>query len=53
MPPEVQEQVAARHPLKRMGTPQDVAHTALFLASDVAAWPTGLTIDVAGGRITR
>ncbi|MEU9498907.1 SDR family NAD(P)-dependent oxidoreductase [Streptomyces sp. NPDC048196] len=53
MPPEVQEQVAALHPLRRMGTPQDVAHTALFLASDAAAWLTGLTIDVAGGRITQ
>ncbi|MYV99553.1 SDR family NAD(P)-dependent oxidoreductase [Streptomyces sp. SID3343] len=52
MPPDVQEQVAALHPLRRLGTPDDVASTALFLASDAAAWLTGLTIDVAGGRIT-
>jgi 3-oxoacyl-[acyl-carrier protein] reductase len=52
MPPAVQEQVAALHPLRRLGTPDDVAQLALFLASDAACWLTGLTIDVAGGRIT-
>jgi 3-oxoacyl-[acyl-carrier protein] reductase len=52
MPPAVQEQVAALHPLRRLGTPDDVAQVALFLASDAAGWLTGLTIDVAGGRIT-
>jgi 3-oxoacyl-[acyl-carrier protein] reductase len=52
MPPAVQEQVAALHPLRRLGTPDDVAQVALFLASDAARWLTGLTIDVAGGRIT-
>jgi 3-oxoacyl-[acyl-carrier protein] reductase len=40
------------HPLRRLGVPDDVAHVALFLASDAASWLTGLTIDVAGGRIT-
>jgi len=52
MPPAVQEQVAAMHPLHRLGTTDDVAQVALFLASDAAGWLTGLTIDVAGGRIT-
>ncbi|MEY9864273.1 3-oxoacyl-[acyl-carrier protein] reductase [Catenulispora sp. GAS73] len=52
MPTEVQEQVAAMHPLGRLGTTTDVASAALFLASDAASWLTGLTIDVAGGRIT-
>jgi 3-oxoacyl-[acyl-carrier protein] reductase len=52
MPPAVQEQVAALHPLRRLGTPDDVAQVALFLASDAASWLTGLTIDVAGGRLT-
>lgn len=53
MPPAVKEQVAALHPLRRLGTPDDVAQVALFLSSDAAAWLTGLTIDVAGGRITQ
>ncbi|MEU8433829.1 SDR family NAD(P)-dependent oxidoreductase [Streptomyces sp. NPDC029216] len=52
MPADVQAKVAALHPLGRMGTPEDVAETALFLASDSASWLTGLTIDVAGGRVT-
>jgi 3-oxoacyl-[acyl-carrier protein] reductase len=47
---EVQRQVAAMAPLGRMGTPQDIASTALFLASDSSSWLTGLTLDVAGGR---
>ncbi|MFJ1752109.1 SDR family NAD(P)-dependent oxidoreductase [Kitasatospora sp. NPDC088134] len=52
MPAEVQRRVADTHPLARLGTPQDVASAALFLASDAAGWLTGLTVDVAGGRIT-
>jgi 3-oxoacyl-[acyl-carrier protein] reductase len=40
------------HPLGRMGTPHDVANAALFLASDASSWLTGVTIDVAGGRVT-
>ncbi|MFL6051405.1 MAG: SDR family NAD(P)-dependent oxidoreductase [Actinoallomurus sp.] len=52
MPAEVREKVAAMHPLRRIGTTDDVAQTALFLASEAASWLTGLTIDVAGGRIT-
>jgi 3-oxoacyl-[acyl-carrier protein] reductase len=52
MPAQVREQVAARHPLGRLGSTEDVAQVALFLAAEVASWLTGLTIDVAGGRIT-
>lgn len=51
MPPEVREQVARMHPLGRMGEPQDVAQAALFLLSCNASWITGVTLDVAGGRI--
>jgi 3-oxoacyl-[acyl-carrier protein] reductase len=52
MPLEQQEQVAKYFPLQRLGQPSDVAATAVFLASDAAAWLSGLTIDVAGGRIS-
>jgi 3-oxoacyl-[acyl-carrier protein] reductase len=38
-------------PLGRLGTPQDVAHAVLFLASDDAAYITGTTIVVDGGQI--
>jgi 3-oxoacyl-[acyl-carrier protein] reductase len=39
------------HPIKRLGTPEDVARAALFLASDDAAWITGIILDVAGGAV--
>jgi 3-oxoacyl-[acyl-carrier protein] reductase len=38
-------------PLGRLGTPQDVAHAVLFLASDEAAYITGTTIVIDGGQI--
>ena len=38
-------------PLGRLGTPREVAHAALFLASDEAAYITGTTIVVDGGQI--
>ena len=52
MPPEIAKQVAEMHPLRRIGETADVAEAAVFLASDSASWLTGITIDVAGGRIT-
>lgn len=37
-------------PLKRMGTSEDIAGAALFLASDLSAFVTGQTLCVAGGQ---
>ena len=39
------------HPIKRLGTPEDVAQAALYLASDDSAWVTGIILDVAGGAV--
>lgn len=39
-------------PLKRGGTPEDVANLCLFLASDMSAYITGQTINVCGGMLT-
>jgi len=50
-PQEWREKMAAAIPLGRLGTPEDVALAALFLASDSAAWITGVTLDVAGGYV--
>ena len=41
------------HPLRGLGSPADVAHAALFLASDAASWVTGVVLDVAGGAVLR
>jgi 3-oxoacyl-[acyl-carrier protein] reductase len=50
--PEAQRpQLVDAHPLKRLGTPEDIARAALFLASDGAAWITGVILDVAGGAV--
>ncbi len=51
MSEERQREVAALAPLGRLGAPEDVALATLFLASDSSAWLTGVTLDVAGGRI--
>jgi 3-oxoacyl-[acyl-carrier protein] reductase len=39
------------HPLKRLGTPEDIANAAAFLASDRADWITGLVLDATGGAV--
>ena len=43
------EEWAARIPLKRLGTPDDVANAVVFLASDEAAYITGHVLAVNGG----
>jgi 3-oxoacyl-[acyl-carrier protein] reductase len=43
--------IAAMSPLGRLGAPEDPALAALFLASESARWLTGVTLDVAGGRV--
>lgn len=47
--PEVRKTVEAATPLKREGTPDDVAHLVAFLASDDAAFITGANVDINGG----
>jgi len=43
--------IAEMSPLGTIAGPEDPALAALFLASDSARWLTGVTLDVAGGRI--
>ncbi|MBP5316322.1 MAG: 3-oxoacyl-[acyl-carrier-protein] reductase [Bacteroidales bacterium] len=49
MPEETLQAWEARIPLRRGGTPQDVAQACLFLASDLASYVTGQVIAVDGG----
>jgi 3-oxoacyl-[acyl-carrier protein] reductase len=51
IPDPVKQRLVEDHPLKRLGTPDDVARAALFLASDQSAWITGLIVDVSGGAV--
>lgn len=39
-----------REPLGRMGSPEDIAYAAVYLASDEAAWLTGVVLPVDGGN---
>jgi 3-oxoacyl-[acyl-carrier protein] reductase len=45
--------IDAMTPLGRIGQPEDVAHAALYLASDAAAWVTGTVLTVDGGQLLR
>lgn len=50
--PEAQQNaIVDMHPIRRLGTPEDVARAALYLVSDDAAWITGVILDVAGGAV--
>jgi NAD(P)-dependent dehydrogenase (short-subunit alcohol dehydrogenase family) len=49
IPAEAYEGITATIPLGRMGTPDDMGKTAVFLASDDSAFITGVQLDVDGG----
>jgi 3-oxoacyl-[acyl-carrier protein] reductase len=51
MSEDQQKQWAAMFPLGRMGAPEDVALATLYLASESSSWLTGVTLDVAGGKV--
>lgn len=44
-----EEKMASRQPIKRLGTPQDIAEMALFLAGDRSSYCTGQAFTVDGG----
>lgn len=46
-------ELASGTPLGRLGETRDVADAALFLASDMASWVTGVTLVVDGGALIR
>jgi len=49
LPEDVRTKWISEIPLQRGGTPDDVANTALFLASDLSSYVTGQVISVCGG----
>jgi 3-oxoacyl-[acyl-carrier protein] reductase len=49
LPEDVKKEWESRIPLKRGGTPQDVADTCVYLGSDLSGYVTGQTIHVCGG----
>jgi 3-oxoacyl-[acyl-carrier protein] reductase len=51
IPSAQQAAMADFHPLKRLGTPEDIANAAVFLASGDAGWITGEVLDITGGAV--
>ena len=49
LPDEIREEWKKKIPLRRAGQPEDIANTALFLASDLSSYVTGQVIQVDGG----
>lgn len=49
IPDDVKTRMIGEHPIRRLGTPEDVAQAVRFFASDEAGWITGFTVDIAGG----
>lgn len=49
IPEKVLEQLKERVPLRRLGTPEDIANVYAFLASDEASYINGAVIEVSGG----
>ncbi|MGQ9621209.1 MAG: 3-oxoacyl-[acyl-carrier-protein] reductase [Bacteroidales bacterium] len=52
LPEDVKKEWIEKIPLKRAGSPSDVASAALFLASDLSAYITGQIINICGGMLT-
>lgn len=48
--PDALRAIADTVPMRRLGTPEEVAHAVCFLASPGAGFVTGVTLDVNGGR---
>jgi meso-butanediol dehydrogenase / (S,S)-butanediol dehydrogenase / diacetyl reductase len=51
--PDELERLRTLYPLGRIGTPDDVAAAVAFLASDDAAWITGVTLPIEGGLLAK
>jgi NAD(P)-dependent dehydrogenase (short-subunit alcohol dehydrogenase family) len=47
--PKLEAMAQTRIPLQRLGTPDDMAAAAIYLASDAGSWITGQTLTVSGG----
>jgi 3-oxoacyl-[acyl-carrier protein] reductase len=48
--PEMEVNLARTYPLRRLGRPEDIANSVIFLASEQADWITGQVLYVGGGN---
>lgn len=48
---QLKETMYGRYPLKRVGTPEDIAYGAIYLLSDASGWVTGINLVIDGGYL--
>lgn len=46
---EVLEEAQMKYPLRRYGSPEDIAYLTIYLLSDASCWMTGSCLDISGG----
>jgi NAD(P)-dependent dehydrogenase (short-subunit alcohol dehydrogenase family) len=51
--PDMEEQIVSRHPVGRMGHPEEIAEAVVWLCSDAASFVTGHTMTVDGGYVAQ
>jgi len=51
--PDMEAQIVARHPIGRMGKPEEIAESVAWLCSDAASFVTGHTMTVDGGYVAQ
>ena len=51
--PEIEGQIIARHPIGRLGRPEEIAEAVVWLCSDAASFVTGHTMTVDGGYVAQ
>jgi NAD(P)-dependent dehydrogenase (short-subunit alcohol dehydrogenase family) len=49
----MEAQIVARHPVGRMGKPEEIAEAVVWLCSDAASFVTGHTMTVDGGYVAQ
>jgi NAD(P)-dependent dehydrogenase (short-subunit alcohol dehydrogenase family) len=48
---QLKETMYDRYPMKRLGTPEDIAYGTIYLLSDASTWVTGINLIIDGGYI--
>lgn len=51
--PDMEEQIVSRHPVGRLGHPEEIAEAVVWLCSDAASFVTGHTMTVDGGYVAQ
>ena len=51
--PDMEEQIVARHPVGRLGKPEEIAEAVVWLCSDAASFVIGYTMAVDGGHVAQ